>query len=277
MLAQTRALAKEARAVSIPSSHVGISPRIVVSLAGIETRRILLHPAFLGAMGFFALFVFVAVGGGGMFAAGGDGGEGPRFHPELMAVGLVIGIAAGGLLSTNLAAQRARRDHVLELYGSLPSPPEARTAGVLMGALLGPVLISVVVSVVGALLLASDENIGTYVDLALTAQFPLMVAALCAIGSGTARWLPGLMTAPIVLVAHAMTPIIWAAPWILPTESHGRMGWHFAYVVSVIVLWSALSFLRDRRTLVRGLIVGAALTVAWLGVFLQYPPDGLSL
>lgn len=271
MLAQTRAMAREARAVAIPSSHVGISPSTVVALAGIEVRRILLHPAFLGAMGLLALLAFVLVGGG---VRGGS--EGPTFRPELLAIGLAIGVAAGGLLSTNLAAQRARRDHVLELYGSLPSPPEARTAGVLMGALLGPVLISVVVSVVGALLLASDENIGTYVDLALAAQFPLMVAALCAIGSGTARWLPGLMTAPIVLVAHVMTPIIWAAPWILPTESHVRMGWHFAYVVSVIVSWSALSFLRDRRTVVRGLILGAALTVAWLGVFLQYPPDGLS-
>ncbi|MBA3691637.1 MAG: hypothetical protein H0W82_09545 [Actinobacteria bacterium] len=273
MLAQTRAMAREARAVSIPSSHVGISRRTVVALAGIEVRRILLHPAFLGAMGLVALFVRVAVGGSNVRG----GGEGPTFHPELLAIGLAIGLAAGGLLSTNLAAQRARRDHVLELYGSLPSPPEARTAGVLMGALIGPVLISVVVSVIGALLLRSDENVGAYVDLALAVQFPLMVAALCAIGSGTARWLPGLMTAPIVLVAHFMTPIIWAAPWILPTESHGRMGWHFAYVVSVIVLWSALSFLRDRRTLVRGLIVGAALTVAWLGVFLQYPPGGLSL
>lgn len=272
MLAQTRAMAREARAVSIPSSHVGISPRTVVALAGIEVRRILLHPAFLGAMGLVGLFVFVAVGGGR-----GGGTEGPTFHPELLAIGLGIGIAFGGLLSTNLAAQRARRDHVLELYGSLPSPPEARTTGVLVGALLGPVLISVVAAVVGALVLRSDENIGPYVDLAIVVQFPLMVAALCAIGSGTARWLPGLITAPVVLVAHVMTPIIWAAPWILPTESRARMGWHFAYVVSVIVLWSALSFLRDRRTVVRGLIVGAALTVAWLGVFLQYPPGGLSI
>jgi hypothetical protein len=266
MLAQTRALAREARAVSIPSSHVGISPRTVVALAGIETRRILLHPAFLGAIGLFTLFVFAVVGGGGS-----------AMKPRMLAVGLVVGISAGGLLSTNLAAQRARRDHVLELYGSLPSPPEARTAGVLTGALLGPVLIAAVFSVAGGVLLRSDENIGRYVDLALVVQFPLMVAALCAIGSGAARWIPGLITAPIILVAHVMTPIVWAAPWILPTESHPRMGWHFAYVVSVIVLWCALSFLRDRRTVVRGVVAGVALTVAFLGVFLQYPAGGLSL
>jgi hypothetical protein len=266
MLAQTRAMAREARAVSIPSSHVGLSPRTVVALSGIETRRILLHPAFLGTMALFTLFVFVAVGGGGS-----------AIRPGMLALGLGVGIAAGGLLSTNLAAQRARRDHVLELYGSLPSAPEARTAGVLAAALLGPVLISAVFAVAGIVLLRSDENIGKYVDLALGVQFPLMVAALCAIGIGIARWIPGLMTAPIVLVAHIMTPIVWAAPWILPTESHARMGWHFAYVVSVIVLWSGLAFLRDRRTVLRGLIVSAALTVAVLGVFLQYPPDGLSL
>ncbi len=266
MLAQTRAMAREARAVAIPSSHVGISPRTVVALARIEARRILLHPAFLGSMGLFTLFVFAVVGGGGS-----------AMQPGMLALGLGVGIAAGGLLSTNLAAQRARRDHVLEQYGSLPSPPEARTAGVLAGALLGPVLISAVASVAGAVLLRSDENIGKYVDLALGVQFPLMVAALCAIGSGTARWIPGPITAPIVLVAHIMTPIVWAAPWILPTESHARMEWHFAYVVSLIVFWCALSFLRDRRTVVRGLIAGVSLAVAFLGVFLQYPPGGLSL
>lgn len=266
MLAQTRAMAREARAVAIPSSHVGISPRTVVALARIEARRILLHPAFLGSMGLFTLFVFAVVGGGGS-----------AMQPGMLALGLGVGIAAGGLLSTNLAAQRARRDHVLELYGSLPAPPEARTAGVLAGALLGPVLISAVASVAGAVLLRSDENIGKYVDLALGVQFPLMVAALCAIGSGTARWIPGPITAPIVLVAHIMTPIVWAAPWILPTESHARMEWHFAYVVSLIVFWCALSFLRDRRTVVRGLIAGVSLAVAFLGVFLQYPPGGLSL
>jgi hypothetical protein len=266
MLAQTRAVAREARAVSIPSSHVGISPRTVVALSRIETRRILLHPAFLGAMGLFTLLVFVVVGEGGS-----------TIRLGMLAPGLGVGIAAGGLLSTSLAAQRARRDHVLELYGSLPSASEARTAGVIAAALLGPVLISAVASIAGLALLRSDENIGTYVDLALSVQFPLMVAALCAIGIGTARWIPGLITAPIVLVAHFMTPIIWAAPWILPTESHARMGWHFAYVGSVIVLWSALAFLRDRRTILRGLIVGVAFTVAILGVFLQYPPGGLDI
>lgn len=266
MLDQTRAMAREARAVAIPSSHVGISPRTVVALARIEARRILLHPAFLGSMGLFTLFVFAVVGGGGS-----------AMQPGMLALGLGVGIAAGGLLSTNLAAQRARRDHVLELYGSLPSPPEARTAAVLSGALLGPVLISAVASLAGGVLLRSDENIGKYVDLTLGVQFPLMVAALCAIGSGIARWIPGLFAAPVVLVAHAMTPIVWAAPWILPTESHPRMGWHLAYLVSVIVVWCALSFLRDRRTVVRGLIAGVSLAVAFLGVFLQYPPGGLSL
>ena len=85
MLAQTRAMAREAREVSIPSSDVGISQHTVVALAGIEMRRILLHPAFLGAMGLFGALIFMLVGGGGMFA--GDGsrtGGGPNFHPEFL-------------------------------------------------------------------------------------------------------------------------------------------------------------------------------------------------
>jgi hypothetical protein len=273
MLANTRALAREARAVAIPSSHVGISPRTVIALAGIEMRRILLHPAFIAAMGLFGLLVFVAVGGGGSSAEGGDG---PNVRPALVAIGLGIGIAVGGLLSSNLAAQRARRDRVLELYGSLPSPPEARTAGVLAGALLGPVLLSAVVSVIGAVLLRSDENIGPYVDLALGVQFPLMVAAMCAIGVGIARWLPGVVTAPLVLVAHVMTGMMWAAPWITVAETDMRMEWHFAYLVSVVAFWCALAFLRDRRTVIRGVVVAVTLAVAGASVYLQYPPGGLA-
>jgi hypothetical protein len=256
------ATAREPRAVAAPSSHATAARHAVVALARIEARKIVTHPAFVAAMLLVSVFGFVTVGG-----------RGSSIRPAFLAIGVGVGVAVGGLLSANLAAQRSRRDHTSELYDSLPSPPEARTAAVLLGSLAGPVLIASVIAGAGVALLRSDEDLGAYMDLTLGAQFPLMVAALCAIGIGTARWLPGPMTAPVILVAQVMTPILWAAPWITVAETGARMPWHFAYVVAVIALWSALALLRDRRTPARWAAAGIGLAVAIAGVALQLPPE----
>jgi hypothetical protein len=263
MLSQMRATARDARAVSIPSSHTGVSARTVVALARIEVRRILLHPSFVGGMGGCVLFLLTVVGGGADI----------KF--AWLAVGFAVGVAAGGFLSTNLAAQRARRDGLLELYGSLPSPPEARTAGVLLGALLGPVALMVPLTAIGTALLQADTSTAPYADLALAVQPPLTVAALCALAVGLARWLPGPFTAPVVLLAQIMSPLVWAVPWIAPTSTGIRVGWHMAYLVSVIVLWCLIALLRDRVTPARSAIAALAFLVASLGVAFQIPPGGL--
>ena len=275
MLAQTRAMAREARALSIPSAQSGVSPRAVLALGRIEARRILLHPGFLGAAGLFMLFILVTVGGGGMFASAD--GSGRRIHFGFVAVGIAVGIAAGSLIASNLGAQRARRDRMLELYGSLPSPPEARTAAVMVGALLGPVLLATLLTMLLAVLLRSDPEVGRYDHPSLVVQFPLMVVAFCAIGIGLARWVPGVFTAPVALISQVMTPLLWAAPWIAPSESGMRVPWHLAYVVAVTVLWSALAFLRDRRTPIRATLAIVALVVASYAVFHQFPPSGSGL
>ena len=274
MLAQTRAMAREARAMSIPSAQSGVSPRAVLALGRIEARRILLHPGFLGAAGVLLLFIYVAVGRGGIFA-----GEGGRRTVQwgYVAAGLVAGISAGGLIASNLGAQRARRYHMLELYGALPSPPETRTAAVMVGALLGPVLLATLLTTLLAALLRSDSDVGRYDHLSLVVQFPLMVAVFCAIGIGLARWVPGVITGPIAIISQVMTPLLWAAPWIVPSESGWRVQWHLAYVVAVIVSWSTLAFLRDRRTPLRASLAIVALVLASYAVVHQYPPSGPGL
>lgn len=271
MLAQTRAMAREARAVSIPSAQSGVSVRSVVALGRIEARRILLHPAFLGAGVFFSLFVVALIGGRG----GSEGDSG--INPGFLVIGLTVGMAAGGLLASNLGAQRPRRDRMLELYGSLPTPPETRTAAAVLGTLLGPFLLATILAAVAAPLLSSDARIGKYIHLSLVVQFPMMLLAFCAIGIGLARWIPGVMTGPVALIGQVMTPIVWAAPWITPSESNVRMPWHFAYLVGVIVLWTTAAFLRDRRTPLRIALTIAAFAVASYSVVHQYPPGGLNL
>ena len=245
----------------MPTSERLPAARVVLALARGETKRILLHPVFLGAVAVCTLFVTRATG---------------RSHSiGFLAGGVAIGVVAGGFLSTNVATLRARRDRVLELFGSLPSPPESRTSALLLGALFGPVMLSVMLTAAGRVLLASNTSLGPYLDLALAAQVPLTMAALGSLAVALGRWIPSLVAAPVVLIAHVMTGIIWVLPWIVPTSTGIRVGWHLAYLVSLVVLWSAVALVRDRRTLTRLVVAGLAVAFAVVAASIQVPPGGL--
>jgi hypothetical protein len=67
---------------------------------------------------------------------------------------------------------------------------------------------------------------------------------------------------------------MWAVPWIAPTDSDIGVAWHLAYLVAVIVASSGAAFLRDRRTVGRGVVVATAFIVAVLAAVQQAPPGG---
>jgi len=92
---------------------------------------------------------------GGVFmrlGAYGGGRVGMGLRPEgdadlaWLVGGIALGSMIGSVLSANVAALRTRRDHLQELFGSLPAPPEARTAGILLGLVVGPGALAVVLS-----------------------------------------------------------------------------------------------------------------------------------
>ena len=261
MLTAARASVRETRALATQASGRLPSPRVVLALAGIETRKILLHPLFLATMGVCALFFTRAVGSNGNIA--------------WLAGGIAVGLVAGAFLSVNVATQRARRDRVLELFGSLPAPAESRTVAVLLAALFGPMVLASLAAGIGGAILEADTRIAPYVDLSLLVQIPLTVAALSALAVALGRWIPSPVTAPVVLVAQVMTGIVWVVPWIAPTSSGIRVGWHLTYLVSFIVFASAAALVRDRRTPLRLIVAGLTLALAVAAAMTHIPPGGL--
>ncbi len=261
LVSAARASVQETRALAIQASGRLPSPRVVLALAVIETRKILLHPLFLGAMGVCALFITRAVGSNG--------------NITWLVAGTGVGVVAGGFLSVNVATQRARRDRVLELFGSLPAPGESRTGAVLLAALFGPVMLGLLVAGIGGAVLEADPNLAPHVDLFLLAQIPLVVAAFAALAVALGRWIPSPVTAPVVLVAQVMTGIVWVVPWIAPTSSGIRVGRHLTYLIAFIVLASAAALVRDRRTPLRLIVTGLALALMVGAAATQLPPGGL--
>jgi hypothetical protein len=261
IVATARERMRETRSLATQASVRLPSPRVVLALAGIETRKILIHPTFLGTMAVIGLFATRAVGS--------------NANLGWLVGGLLVGLVAGGFISVNLATQRARRDRVLELFGSLPAPAEARTVSVLLAAVFGPVALAAIVGAIGSALLEGKANIAPYVDIWLIVQIPLTVAALSALAVALGRWIPSPVTAPVVLVAQVMTGLVWVVPWVAPTTTGIHLGPHFTYLISFIVLMSALALVRDRQTPLRLIVSGVAFGLMVYGAANQLPPGGL--
>ncbi|MDH4111396.1 MAG: hypothetical protein OEV60_01775 [Actinomycetota bacterium] len=256
----------DARSGAIPSADVRPRAAIVAGLGRIEARRLVRHPTFwLGTA--FGLTLTRGVVGAGSGSSGST-------TLAWLAGGLALGMLVGTLLSANVAALRSRRDRTGELYGSLPSPPEARTLGLLTGLAVGPVTIAIVLAAVAWAVFSRTEGLAEHTDLFLAVQYPLAVFALGAIGVGVARWIPTLLGGPIIVVLHTMTPLIWLVPWILPTTSEVHATWHMIYLVAVPVTWVALALARDRRTLIRFAVAAAALALGIVAAVQQTPPGG---
>ncbi len=256
-----------ARATAVPSSRTLPQARVVVALAGIEAKKMLVHPAFLLTVAFGLLLLRGSVG---LSAAEG----GLVVNLVWLVAGVAVGSMIGGVLTANVAALRSRRDHLLELFGSLPSPAEARTAGVLAGVVVGLGVLALVVGGLAWFGLERTDDAAAATDLFLAVQYPLSVLALGALGVAVARWIPSVLGGPLIVVAHVFTGIIWVVPWIATTDSGIARGWHLAYLGAVIAGFAALAFLRDRRTVLRALVVVGASSLAVVAAIQQTPPGG---
>lgn len=246
---------------------------VVRSLGRVEMRELLLGPAFW--LGFAFIGVFAIQAGLGL-TLGREPGSDPVDVGALVVVAVGIGLFVATPMGANASALRTDRSGLREQFGSLPSVPETRTAGLLVALLLGPVALTVLLSVVAYPVFRSWPELREHVDVALLAQAPLTTLGLGAVGIGLARWFRHPIGGPLIIVAHVFTPLIWGVPWIAPTTSGIRMGWHYTYLVAEIVLWASIAFAGDRRRDHRRLIVpAAALAVVILAAARQIPEGGL--
>lgn len=267
MAISLRTALTDARAERVPHAVVRPSVAGVVALGRIEARHLLLHPSFPIGTAFGLLILRGAIGAGGT-------GLSLKENVAWLVASLLFGTLVGTVLSSNVAALRARRDHVSDLFGAVPAPPETRTAGLLAGLVLGPVALSVVLTALGWWAFRRHDEIGPYLDLFFAVQIPLAVAALGAIGIAVGRWIPSLIGGPIVIAVHVMTPIVWAVPWVLPSEYDVDPAWHITYLMAATTTWAALALARDRRTVGRFAVVACALAIGIVAAVRQVPPGG---
>jgi hypothetical protein len=265
MAASLRTTIADAKASQVPVGGATPSFAGVCAIARIEAKRLVAHPAFW--------IPFIA----GMLLARGLAGGGASWEADsvvFLVVGLLIGLFAGTILAANVASVRARRDHLRELFGSMPSPPETRTAGLLAGLALGPGAIAVVYTALSwwALHHTADPDIDPdEIDAFLAVQVPLAILAVGSIATAVGRWVPSLLGGPAIIVVHLFTGVIWVVPWVIPASSEVDPTWHLAYLVAAIVTWTALALTRDRRTRWRLAITAAALAVG-VGAAVQQGP-----
>lgn len=266
--ASARVAARESKQVAIPRAVGRPSPTVVGALARIEVRKLLTSPAFFAGLGLVTAFVVLLTGVSSGRANGSQ-------RAVVMLLGAGIGLIAATLLGANACALRAHRDKVRELFGSLPSPPEARTTAILLALSVGPVVFAIVIAVIAYPMLRSDPDFRPYIDIAFLAQYPLTVLALGAFGVALARWVRHPIAAPVALVVLVMSPLQWAVPWIAPSSTGIRMGWHYLYLVAAIVFWVLFALADDRRQ-VRPLALSAvALALGIVAASFQIPPGGL--
>ena len=266
MATSLRTALADARASRVPIASANPSLAGVWALGRIETRRMLKHPAFWIGLAFCLLLFRGAIGA--------EAETDVEVNIAWVVGGLLIGLLVGTILTANVAALRPRRDHMYELYGSLPSPPETRTAGLFTGLLLGPVLISMVLTILGWWVFKRIPNIEPHdIDGFLVIQVPLTTIALGAIAIAVGRWVPSLLGGPVIIAVHVFTGLIWLVPWILPRSSEIDVTWHLLYFAAVITTWVALALARDRRTVWRFVIAGGALALGIYAAFHQLPPN----
>ncbi|HEV2370876.1 MAG TPA: hypothetical protein VGS19_01795, partial [Streptosporangiaceae bacterium] len=139
----------------------------------------------------------------------------------------LLAMAGGVLVAAHLAASRAKRDGMQELYESCPAPAAARAGGVL-ACLVGPAVMAAAVS--GAALLWLDRlgAVGSPRPAVLVGGWLLVVLG-GAVGVALGTWLPhplvgilaavvlGLVETDIVLAFNGWVqfqgPDIWLFPW----------------------------------------------------------------
>jgi hypothetical protein len=264
MIVGARTATLERRLEAIPVTTGRPRPAAVLALSRVETRKLLLHPTFLASFSLFVLLARPLVGGGGSSKS-----------PALVVGGLAIGLLAGTLLAANACALRARRDRMGELFGSLPAPPETRTAAILLAVLAGPVLLAILLAAVAYPVLRGDPDLRPFFGIAVVAQYPLTAGAFGAFGVALARWIPHPATAAVALVAQVMGGIIWIVPWIAPPSSGIRMGWHYSYLLSGIAFWCLIALTRDRKRLSVFGAAAVALVLMVTSAVFQVPPGGL--
>ena len=113
----------------------------------------------------------------------------------------------------------------------------------------------------------------------LVAYFPLVIFVMGSLGFVLGRWIPSPVAAPVAVALHVTTPLLaLLIPWLwAPPDaemSAKTVGWNFAYLLGLAIMWTSLAFVRDRRREGSIVFAGTGLGLAIAGAILQGRPPG---
>jgi hypothetical protein len=220
------------------------------------------------------------------------------WYSDVSICSCLLATAGGALIAAQLAAGRARRDGMDQLYQSYPAPAAVRTGAQLLG-VAGPVVLAVLLIGAAVAWLDSHGTLGTPRPWVLGAGLLLVVLA-GTLGVALGGWLGHPMGGILVVVILGLVEVDLVLSWSNPVHLPGGIAWlfpwadpgatlamlpgvtvpypppaHLAELAGLIALAAAaalLPVLRGRRAVraVAGLAV-AALAVTGLSAWSQAP------
>jgi hypothetical protein len=252
--------------------------RPLLTLAAVEGRRLVRHPALVVIVG-------LAMGQGVQFVLRA-GPDSERNVGWLLQVGAMF-VSLAALLAANLQALKSRRDGSEELFRTAPLSPASRTLALGLSAILVAVGLGVTL-LVGDLAIrtaghaANNESGHALFPLFDLVQGPLMVGLFVLIGIAVARWLPWSHAGPVAVAAMFVlsTSILnppGEPPWMRLTPfdqtfvSDGAVlvALHVAYLVGLMTVVLVIAIMRFGRTPMIRAWLGGGLGLCVLTGFLQ--------
>jgi hypothetical protein len=190
----------------------------VLLLAGrAEAGRMARNPLILASVAVVAVAI-----------ARGSRGQVPLWWGWDMTIGSWLLIPAGAVLVVaHLAAGRARRDGMSQLYESYPVPEAARAGGLLLG-VAGPVALAAAVTAAATAWLDGQGALGAPSPVILLAGLLLVVLA-GAVGVALARLLPHPVAGLLAVAVLGVIEVDLVVPEPVPVAFPARVGWLFPW------------------------------------------------
>jgi len=258
---------------------------VVAPLARAETRRVLLHPAFIVGVLLTPLMLLAATSDPESWRAVSGG----------VALGLVP-LGWMTIIASNLVALRPSRSGTEELLAALPAPQSTRT-GAMLATVVGPTVIAAVFAVASLVLVGRGTTVlsGSPEPLETLAGI-LIVAGAVTVGVAVARWLPGggwgIAAVFVVIFLQARFLDVTTWPWNRPQGDPMRFigflaegtnagvnflefrpaGWHLVYLAALSVLMGGVALARDGLRRNVRILVGGALAIALAAGWIQTRP-----
>lgn len=257
-----------------------VSWRPSVALARLESRRLLLHPAFL-----FGVLVTPFI----LWLATGQEADVEWWQAD---TGIPLGMVPLGwftIVAANLNALRSKRHGTEELLEAMPVPAIARTAAHSLTALATvPVTL---IAVIGWALVVDVrmDALGTPRAAEIAAAL-FIVAGAVVVGVVVARWLPhpmfGVAAVFVVSIAEGLLgePANSAAKFLAFLAPHTdagdpifdvrHAGWHLVYLAGLTVLVAVAALLRHGwRPPLKGALAGTLVLTGVAGYLQTRPAD----